>query len=109
MRSFYVNVPFIFEAHVELHGVTRARKGLLDAALNPGCVELWAGPVHLTLDAPRKRPSMLFVAGAVMVALFMKPPSDAIAALVDDISAAVTEQARSPQVIALEIFYPSAQ
>lgn len=109
MRSFYVNVPFLFEAHAEIHGETRARRGLFDAAINPGCVELWAGPVHLTLDAPRKRPSLLFVAGAVVVALFVKPPTEAIVALVDDISAAVTEHSRSPEVIALEIFYPSAQ
>lgn len=100
MRSIYVNVPFVFEAHVELHGVTRARKGyLIDAAINPGCVELWAGPVHLTLDAPRKRPSLLVVAGLLLVALYTEPPSIDLSDLLDAFSALTTEQSSGSGIV----------
>lgn len=110
MRSIYVNVPFVGEAHVEINGVTHARKGyLIDAALNPGCVEFWAGPVHLTLDAPRKRPSLVFVAVLVAVALFIEPQTTALARLMDRISTLATEQAPHGANMTLEPTYPSAQ
>nr|WP_047577304.1 hypothetical protein [Methylobacterium sp. ZNC0032] len=109
MRSFYVNVPFIGEAFVEVGGITRPRQGFFDAAKNAGCVELWAGSMHLTLDAPRKRPSLIFALALAGVALFVEPPVEF--KLIDwlTFSAADKEQIATAMVVALEITYPSTQ
>lgn len=109
MRSFYVNVPFIGEAFVEVGGITRPRKGFFDAAKNPGCVELWAGSMHLTLDAPRKRPSLIFALALAGAALFVEPPVDIKMADWLFFSAADKEQNDGAAVVALEITYPSTQ
>ena len=99
MRSIYINVPFVGELYAELGGVTRARDGrLFDAAKSPGCVELWAGSLHLTLDGPRRRPSLTFLIAAVGLAL-----------LIDAQPVPATEQIHKDVVEGLEFSYPTPQ
>ncbi len=107
MKSIYLNVPFVGELFAEVGGVTRARNGrLFDAAKSPGCFELWLGSLHLTLDAPRRRPSLLFVGGVVLLALMVDPAYVGFAAEKNRIT---YEQSDKDTVLALEFSYPRPQ